>query len=539
MVIIIKLTVNKQEFEVSVIDGVVSYTFVSDGSPNIIIHGLEGEGDSIISELQVEEGSTSTSFEKTYANMISRDIVDFSLSNPNGRKYIGQYSDNDSTPSSDPNKYIWRISQGEQGVSVSSTNTFFYLSISKTSLEGGSWVEERPTWEDGKYTWMKIKTIYSDGTSNESEPVNLTGATGRAVEDISTEYYLSTSRDVWEGGSWGPEPYSWEKEKYMWTRSKIVWSNPSDTTYTTPMLDSSWEAVNKIEIGGRNLLRNSGEKVSNGTYNIARYDLTDGIKAGEEVTLTIWGSLATTKTNFRAYNSGGSVQVASLTDNGDGTYSSTFKWAIGSSDNTYLNVYAFTNAQTGTSTINKIKLERGNIATDWTEAPEDTQAKLDEKADTSDTEARLNEISSELLVKQQEIEAAATAGELDAFVKKYNQEQEAYAKEKKASEEALASAEDAIDLITNKMDNMAETWEFFDEYIKFDKGSIILGNETEGSHVRIHNDRISFYSNGYEVASITQGKMTIEAGTFVEEIQISEFKFQKSSNGHLTVRYVG
>src|SRR5699024_1712959 len=128
------------------------------------------------------------------------------------------------------------------------------------------------------------------------------------------------------------------------------------------------------EIGGRNLLKKSGEKVSNGTYNISRYDLTDTIKEGEEVTVTIWGSLAKTKSSFAVYNSGGSVHLAYLTDNGNGTYSNTFKWKIGSSNNTYLNVYAFTSDQTGISTINKIKLEKGNIATDWTPAPEDMQS---------------------------------------------------------------------------------------------------------------------------------------------------------------------
>ena len=131
------------------------------------------------------------------------------------------------------------------------------------------------------------------------------------------------------------------------------------------------DSVDNIQIGGRNLLKDSGKSVSNGSYNITRYDLTDKIKENEEVTLTIWGSLAATKSNFRVYNSGGSVFIATLTDNGDGTYSRTFKWRIGSSTNTYLNVYAFTNAQSGTSTINKIKLEYGNKATDWTPAPED------------------------------------------------------------------------------------------------------------------------------------------------------------------------
>ena len=50
----------------------------------------------------------------------------------------------------------------------------------------------------------------------------------------------------------------------MWTRSKIVYNNPTSTAYTTPICDSSWEAVNEIEIGGRNLIRKSNiiKKVS-------------------------------------------------------------------------------------------------------------------------------------------------------------------------------------------------------------------------------------------------------------------------------------
>lgn len=245
--ITIKLTVNKQEIEVSPVDGIVSYTFVSNGSPDIIIYSLEGEAETVISELQVEEGGTRTPFEKTYANLISGYITDFSISNPIGKKYIGQYSDSNATPSTDPNKYIWRVSQGEQGVSVSSTNTFFYLSTSNTSLDGGSWIEETPTWEDGKYTWMKVKTNYSDGTTIESEPVNLTGATGRAVESISKEYYLSSSRVILEDGEWGTEPYSWEKGKYMWTRFKTTYKNPFGEEWTDPILEAAWQAIESIE----------------------------------------------------------------------------------------------------------------------------------------------------------------------------------------------------------------------------------------------------------------------------------------------------
>lgn len=253
--ITIKLTVNKQLFEVDIIGGIVSYTFISDGTPNILLHGLEGEGESIISEIQVEENDVRTQYEKTYTNMLSGDIVDFSLNNPNGRKYIGQYSNHNPTPSTDYNKYVWRLSQGEQGVSVTSTNTFFYLSTSKVALEGGYWTEERPTWEDGKYTWVRIITTYSDGTSSESEPVNLTGATGRAVENIVKEYYLSDSRVTLEDGEWATEPYSWVKGKYMWTRFKVTYKNPFGEEWTDPMLDTSWQAIESIEAIRENDMR--------------------------------------------------------------------------------------------------------------------------------------------------------------------------------------------------------------------------------------------------------------------------------------------
>ena len=135
--------------------------------------------------------------------------------------------------------------------------------------------------------------------------------------------------------------------------------------------------VSQIQVGGTNLLKNSGTAVSNSTYNIAKYDLTESIPAGEQVTLRLWGTLGTGKTGFAAYNSGGYVGLADpLTDNSDGTFSKTFNWRIesGSStaSNTQLYIYVKPNSVTGvTSTITKIKLERGNKATDWSPSPAD------------------------------------------------------------------------------------------------------------------------------------------------------------------------
>lgn len=142
------------------------------------------------------------------------------------------------------------------GTSVTKVEVYYYLSTSNTAQSGGSWSTTVPTWADGKYMWSKTKTTLSDGTTTETKPVCITGAkgstgstgaTGKGVASITAEYYLSTSKTAQTGGSWVTTAPAWSTGKYMWTRSKIVYSNPTSTAYTTPICDSSWEAVNDLE----------------------------------------------------------------------------------------------------------------------------------------------------------------------------------------------------------------------------------------------------------------------------------------------------
>lgn len=73
------------------------------------------------------------------------------------------------------------------------------------------------------------------------------GATGKGIVSITKEFYLSTSKTEQTGGAWSTVQPSWVKGKYLWTREKIVYENPSSTEYTTPKVDSSWEAVNDVK----------------------------------------------------------------------------------------------------------------------------------------------------------------------------------------------------------------------------------------------------------------------------------------------------
>ena len=134
----------------------------------------------------------------------------------------------------------------------------------------------------------------------------------------------------------------------------------------------------KLPVYGRNLLLGSGKEVSNSNYPIASYWLTESIQKNAEVTCTIWGDLGEGLDHFMLFNSGDrGDQLVRYTpeDFVNGKASKTFKWRTQTTDgdetsNTFLRVYAFPRSST-TSTIHKIKLEYGDISTEWTPAWED------------------------------------------------------------------------------------------------------------------------------------------------------------------------
>lgn len=137
----------------------------------------------------------------------------------------------------------------------------------------------------------------------------------------------------------------------------------------------------KLPVYGRNLLLGSGKEVSNSAYNIANYWLAEQIPDGTQVTVTIWGELGEGTTGFALFNSGDAVgagkPVPIITPtNGKGI--ATFSWNLvnnsgTTANSTFLNIfsYPYGNKPTNPSTIHKIKLEYGDISTEWPPAWED------------------------------------------------------------------------------------------------------------------------------------------------------------------------
>lgn len=141
------------------------------------------------------------------------------------------------------------------------------------------------------------------------------------------------------------------------------------------------EAIGKIQVGGRNLLLMSKQRISNSAYLIAAYTLTEQLREGDQVTMTLKGQLGAGKSAFSIHNSNGYVHLVTLESKGNGLYQATFNWTLTgygrTADNTFIQIYTINSATVVDSTIEWVKLERGNTPTDWSPAPEDSAIGLE------------------------------------------------------------------------------------------------------------------------------------------------------------------
>lgn len=215
---------------------------------------------------------TNSYFHVAYANKdVSGNIIDFSLSNPNGRDYIGTYVDTIKQDSSDVTLYTWMLTKGAQGetgeqgipgINGTDGNTQ-YLHIKYSNDGGRTFTDnngETPGYylgqyvdfvqEDSmiisKYTWALIKGL--DGNDGkDGTGINILGAFDTYEElqrvDTSTlnagdSYMVGVDLYVWTGSYWknvgrikgedGKDGTNGVNGKSAYLH--IAWANSSDGT---------------------------------------------------------------------------------------------------------------------------------------------------------------------------------------------------------------------------------------------------------------------------------------------------------------------
>jgi len=159
-------------------------------------------------------------------------------------------------------------------------------------------------------------------------------------------------------------------------------------------------AVNNLQIGGRNLVRNSAQAISNASYLVASYNLSQPLNDGV-YTIRIKGTFSTGD-RPRPHIGGIGVEDYGAGTIQNGIYIKTFNYDTRFGNNTNLTIYRAV-TDSNPMVIEWIKLEKGNKATDWTPAPED----VDNAINTAQTSANtanslLSDISSDSILSPSE-----------------------------------------------------------------------------------------------------------------------------------------
>ena len=191
------------------------------------------------------------------------------------------------------------------------------------------------------------------------------------------------------------------------------------------------DAVDDIEIGGRNLLLNSGQEVTNNLYTVATYKPVTPLVPGETYTFSLCLTPGSGMTYIAPYVSNGNYSFTSFYPKGTSKQVLSQTFVMGDYypgrtpeddiSNARVHMVRFPNdGTTGNTTIHWVKIEKGNKATDWTPAPEDLETRV-LNAETAITltneEIKLKASKTEVdnltgRVKDTEAQIAVQAGEI-------------------------------------------------------------------------------------------------------------------------------
>ena len=106
------------------------------------------------------------------------------------------------------------------------------------------------------------------------------------------------------------------------------------------------------------------------------------------------------------------------------------------------------------------------------------------------------------------------------------------------SEDFTYQFSNLTELINNLDANSAEQFNNIIRYIRFIDGNIILGEINNSLMLKISNNKISFLQNGMEVAYMTDNKLYITDGEFLNSLQLGNFAFYPRSNGNLSFKKI-
>lgn len=321
---------------------------------------------------------------------------------------------------------------GSTGNGIKSITEHYAVSTSNSTVPT-SWSSTVPTMtESNKYLWNYETITYTNGTTVDTTKRVIgvygdkgatgatgskgakgeTGASGKGVKSTAVTYQASSSGTTIPTGVWSATPPATSADKpYFWTRTIITYTD--NTTSTAYNVGSTPEG---IVVGGRNLAMNtnkgttgwswsmqtggySKESVSETGVNTCKLT-RDSVKqsgwsviqfsyigrtkweadTNYTVSVDVKASVSTSMDPSFRHGDSSNMLIQSCKAVNNKTVANVWTklvWVVksaatlprGTSQNTY-----FTGMNSGTGVsyqFKNLKIEKGNMATDWTPAPED------------------------------------------------------------------------------------------------------------------------------------------------------------------------
>lgn len=420
----------------------------------------------------------------------------FSLTD-NTKDYWGMYQDFTAANSNDPTKYKWSKWRGDQG------------------LPG------KPG-TDGKTPYIHF--AYAD--DNKGTNLSFTDKNQR-YQGYYSDYTEANSSDY---------------KKYTWVdRLANVQVGGTNLVRGTANFSSGWAWNTKVAtitdiIDKFNVYHgtSTGTDTASNNYDV-RFDNALTVLPDTEYTLSFWvkGSGTIYSHFFPSCVAYGINSDGKTTTSADGFITHTLKsnwerywitWKTLPTASGLKNVLPCRQVSTAKSEVwlYGVKLEKGNVPTDWTPAPEDIQADIDSKADSALTQEQLNALEAKRLQMEVELKAKATleqVSELETFVNNLKKEdldgRQKIIEITKAIEERVKDIEPIMEY--------SQKLQFIDTYITQGNGGMIIGKNDSTTKVVVTPDRISFQSGGSEVAYISQRMLHIDNGVFTMSLQLGHY----------------
>lgn len=188
-----------------------------------------------------------------------------------------------------------------------------------------------------------------------------------------------------------------------------------------------------------------------------------------------------------------------------------------------------------TLTVSNLKFEKGERATEWTEAPEEVEDALETQLQSIN--ARISNMGESI---QSEVRASyALKSDLQATAQTVQtlsqQTQENFTWSVAQINQLLGETEG----LTEEQARARDTLQTMLTYMRFDQSGMTIGKSGSELTLRATNDRLSFYSNETEVAYISNNRLFITEAQILTRMTLGRFGFEPQSNGNLSLIFNG